>query len=180
MFEKPYVLESVLTLVILFFGLIFKTILASIVHRYSRNNDKLLPRTLLIVKLIKYSTFSLILLGWFLVWGVNIKDVGVVVSSVFAVIGIAFFAQWSILSNITSGVIMFFTFPYKIGDLIMIHDKEYDYQGVIEEIRAFHIVLKTNNHQIITYPNSLLLQKGVSILPPTEIQKSESDRSQQN
>lgn len=102
------------------------------------------------------------------------------VSSVFAVIGIAFFAQWSILSNITSGVIMFFTFPYKIGDLIMIHDKEYDYQGVIEEIRAFHIVLKTNNHQIITYPNSLLLQKGVSILPPTEIQKSESDRSQQN
>ena len=65
MFEKPYVLESVLTLVIPFFGLILKTILASIVHRYSRNNDKLLPRTLLIVKLIKYSTFSLILLAGF-------------------------------------------------------------------------------------------------------------------
>jgi hypothetical protein len=25
------------------------------------------------------------------------------------------FAQWSILSNITSGIILFFSFPFKIG-----------------------------------------------------------------
>ncbi|MDC0637358.1 MAG: mechanosensitive ion channel [Flavobacteriaceae bacterium] len=165
MLEKPYILEIILTLIILLVGLITKTILTRIAHRYSHKNNKVLQRTLIIDKLIKYSVMSLVLLALFLIWGVNFKDVGVVVSSVFAVIGIAFFAQWSILSNITSGVIMFFTFPYKIGDFIMIHDKEYDYQGIIEEIRTFHIVLKTKDNQTITYPNSLLLQKGVSIMP---------------
>jgi len=165
MLEKPYILEIILTLIILLAGLITKTILTRIAHRYSHKNNKVLQRTLIIDKLIKYSVMSLVLLALFLIWGVNFKDVGVVVSSVFAVIGIAFFAQWSILSNITSGVIMFFTFPYKIGDFIMIHDKEYDYQGIIEEIRTFHIVLKTKDNQTITYPNSLLLQKGVSIMP---------------
>ena len=39
--------------------------------------------------------------------------------------GVAMFAQWSILSNITSGIILFFSFPFKIGDLILIHDKDF-------------------------------------------------------
>ena len=64
---------------------------------------------------------------------------------------------------------MFFTFPYKIGDYIIIHDKEYDYQGTIEDIKGFHVVLKTKDDRIITYPNSLMLQKGVSVVKPDEV-----------
>ncbi|MEO7317231.1 MAG: mechanosensitive ion channel domain-containing protein [Ginsengibacter sp.] len=92
-------------------------------------------------------------------------------SSIFAVIGIALFAQWSILSNVTSGVIMFFTFPYKIGDFIKIHDGDHSLYGYIEEIRSFHVVLKTTDQEIITFPNSLLLQKGVSIYSEENIRK---------
>ena len=64
---------------------------------------------------------------------------------------------------------MFFTFPYKIGDYIIIHDKEYDYQGTIEDIKAFHVLLKTQDDRLITYPNSLMLQKGVSVVKPDEV-----------
>ena len=103
-------------------------------------------------------------MGVFIIWGVDVRNLGVIVSSIFAVIGVAFFAQWSILSNITSGVILFFTFPYKSGDRIMIHDKEYEYVGIIEDIKTFHIVILNDAGQRITYPNSLVLQKGVSIL----------------
>ena len=85
-------------------------------------------------------------------------------SSVFAVIGIGFFAQWSILSNITSGVIMFFTFPYKIGDYIKIHDKEFPYEGMIEDIKSFHVMVRTKDNELITYPNSMMLQKGVTVV----------------
>ncbi len=92
-------------------------------------------------------------------------------SSVFAVIGIGFFAQWSILTNITSGVIMFFTFPYKIGDYIKIHDKDFPYEGFIEDIKAFHMIIRTGKNEIITYPNSLLMQKGVSIVQPEEVEE---------
>ena len=111
----------------------------------------------------------MIIFGLILIWGVDFTDVGWVMSSVFAVIGIGFFAQWSILSNITSGIIMFFTFPYKIGDFIIIHDKEYAYEGTIEDIKGFHVLIKSNSGELITYPNSLMLQRGVTVVKPDEI-----------
>jgi small-conductance mechanosensitive channel len=77
---------------------------------------------------------------------------------------VAKFTQWSILSNITSGIVLFFSFPFKIGDVIRIHDKDFPIEGEIEDIRAFHIYLKTKDSEMIIYPNSLLLQKGISII----------------
>lgn len=86
------------------------------------------------------------------------------ISSIFAVVGVASFAQWSILSNITAGIIIFFSYPFKIGDKIKIHDKEYPVEGEIEDIKAFYVILKTNDGEMITYPNNLLMQKGISVI----------------
>ncbi len=88
------------------------------------------------------------------------------VSSITTVIGVAMFAQWSILSNITSGIILFFFFPFKIGDIIRINDKDFPVQGEIEDINAFHINLRSSNGELSTYPNNLLLQKGITVLNP--------------
>jgi small-conductance mechanosensitive channel len=35
--------------------------------------------------------------------------------------------------------------------------------GEIEDIRAFHISLKTKSGETIIYPNNLLFQKGITI-----------------
>ena len=106
-----------------------------------------------------------------MIWSVNFKDLGALLASIFAVIGVALFAQWSILSNITAGVIIFFSYPFKIGNTIRIFDKEIhktDKNGeetfVIEDIRALHLHLRRGNGEILTYPNSLVLQKGVSLV----------------
>ena len=88
----------------------------------------------------------------------------IALSSITTVVGVAMFAQWSILSNITSGIILFFFFPFRIGDVIQVHDKDFPIQAEIEDIKAFHIYLKTTDGQRITYPNNLLLQKGISII----------------
>jgi small-conductance mechanosensitive channel len=98
------------------------------------------------------------------VFGAQLKDLAVVFSSVFAVIGIALFAIWSILSNITSGVIMFFSFPYKVGDKIQIHDKDFPVEAIIEDIRAFQLHLRLDNGDLVTYPNNLILQKAVTLV----------------
>ena len=74
------------------------------------------------------------------------------------------FAQWSTLSNITSGVILFFSFPYKIGDRIRIQDKDFPNEAIIEDIKAFHINLRTDEGELVTYPNNLMLQKGVVVI----------------
>ena len=92
--------------------------------------------------------------------GIGYSEISIFLSSVFAVIGIALFAQWSILSNITASLIIFFGFPYRVGDYIKIIDKDDDIYGVIEEISLFHVLIK-RDEELITYPNILILQKGV-------------------
>ncbi len=164
----PEIIQSVVIIVL---HVLLRYVLVSIVKRFSKRSDRLEHRTGLIIKYVDFGIVFLIIFGLILVWGVEFNDVGFVMSSVFAVIGIGFFAQWSILSNITSGIIMFFTFPYKIGDFIIIHDKEYDFEGTIDDIRGFHVVIRTTKGEIITYPNSLMLQKGVTVVKPEELEE---------
>ena len=95
-----------------------------------------------------------------LILGVEHSQVSVFLSSVFAVIGIALFAQWSILSNVTASLIIFFAFPYRVGDNIKILDGDEDISGVIEDISLFHVMIR-KDRDLVTYPNSLILQKAV-------------------
>ncbi|WP_363319893.1 mechanosensitive ion channel domain-containing protein [Flavobacterium sp.] len=74
------------------------------------------------------------------------------------------FSQWSIRSDSTSGITLFFFFPFPIGDIIQIHDKDFPIQSEIEDINAVHVYLKTDKGEYITHPNTLLLQKGISII----------------
>ena len=163
----PFMSSAILIAVFI----IIRFILRRIVKKYARKFERVEHRTGLILRYIDFFAIFGAILGLIVIWGVRIQDLGWVISSVFAVIGIGFFAQWSILSNITSGVIMFFTFPYKIGDYIIIHDKEFNYEGYIENIKAFQVVLKTLDNNIIVYPNVMLMQKGVSIIDFDDIPK---------
>jgi small-conductance mechanosensitive channel len=123
-------------------------------------------RTRLVGKYIIFGLSAILIIVLIFIWGLKFKDIGILLSSVFAVIGVAVFAQWSILSNVTAGVILFFSFPFKIGDHIRILDKDFDYEGelLIEDIRAYHIHLRTSAGELLTYPNILMLQKAVLLL----------------
>jgi len=123
-------------------------------------------RTKLVGKYIVFGISGITLVILILIWGIKFKDIGILLSSVFAVIGVAVFAQWSILSNVTAGVILFFSFPYKIGDHIRIFDKDMDFEGdlLIEDIKAYHMHLRTDQGELITYPNTLMLQKSVLLV----------------
>ena len=163
--------EIVLTLVLLGLLLLLKFILTKAAKKVAKLGDFNPVRTNLIVKYISIALTIVTFAVCTLIWGVNYKDLGVLLSSVFAVIGVALFAQWSILSNLTAGVILFFSFPFKIGNTIKILDKELldaeTQQGevfIIEDIKAFHLHLKKSNGEILTYPNNMILQKGVILV----------------
>lgn len=160
------ILKSVIAIAVLFF---LRWSLLKTTKRFAQKIERLEQRTNLIIKHINFGFIFLTLVSLFLIWGVGIGDLGLVMSSVFAVIGVGFFAQWSILSNITSGVIIFFIFPYKIGDFIIIHDKENNFEGTIEDIKTFHVMIRSITGDLMTYPNSLMLQKGVTVVKPEEI-----------
>ncbi|WP_396634635.1 mechanosensitive ion channel domain-containing protein [Maribacter sp. R86514] len=163
--------ELIYSLIILIVIVVLKFLFTTAVRKVSKISDFNPVRTNLIIKFINIALTIIAIVALTLVWSVNYQDLGVMLSSVFAVIGVALFAQWSILSNITAGVILFFSFPFKIGNTIRILDKELldpnnsdlD-QFVIEDIKAFHLHLRRSNGEILTYPNNLVLQKGVILI----------------
>lgn len=163
--------ELIYSLIVFIVILILKFLFTTAVRKVSKISDFNPVRTNLIIKFINIGLTIITIVALTLVWSVNYQDLGVMLSSVFAVIGVALFAQWSILSNITAGVIIFFSFPFKIGNTIRILDKELldpdnsDLDKfVIEDIRAFHLHLRRSNGEILTYPNNLVLQKGVILI----------------
>ncbi|MEL6115705.1 mechanosensitive ion channel family protein [Photobacterium sp. SP02] len=93
--------------------------------------------------------------------GLGYSDISLFFSSAFAVLGVALFAQWSMLSNVTASVLIFFVFPYRIGDRVKVVDKDDDISGVINDITMFHVIIERTDGSLVTYPNNIILQKPV-------------------
>ena len=164
---EPELINTVIVLAVFFFiRVIGKITIRKIGIKSSINEAR--------IRLIsRYFTFTLLIIFLFVeayVFGVQTDDISLVFSSVFAVLGVGLFAIWSILSNVTSGVIMFFSFPYKVGDKIKIHDKDYPIEAVIEDIRAFQLHLRIDSGDLVTYPNNLILQKAVTLVQKDAIE----------
>lgn len=109
-----------------------------------------------------------------LIFGISYGQFVLFLSSFIAILGVALFAQWSILSNVTASLIIFFQFPFRIGDEIKIVFKDEDLSGVIEEITPFHTLIRRRQGDLLTYPNSLLLQAAVIKPLPQAVDASDS------
>lgn len=163
-FFSHFTIEVIATVTVLVIVFVLRFLVAKLVKRFAKSSHTIEQRANLVIKYINLLINIIATIALIVIWGVQKQDILFTVSSITTVIGVAMFAQWSILSNITSGVILFFFFPFKIGDVIKIHDKDFPIQAEIEDISAFHVSLITIDGERITYPNNLLLQKGISII----------------
>ncbi|NUY79780.1 mechanosensitive ion channel [Flavobacterium sp. MAH-1] len=155
------IISTIILLVVVMLVRYFST---KAVKKYAVISEILEHRANLVIKYISVLLTVITMIAIIVIWGVDTDYIITTLSGVLAVIGVALFAQWSILSNITSGIILLFSFPFKIGDIIRIHDKDFPIEAEIDDIRTFHTLLKTQDGQYITYPNNLLLQKGITIV----------------
>ena len=161
---NEYQNELLGTLICLAVFLILRFLTVKTIRKIGRISDLNHVRTRLVITYVSFALFAISVVAIVLIWGVNIREIGLIVSSVFAVLGVALFATWSVLSNITSGIILFFYFPYKIGDRIRIQDKDFPEEAIIVDIKAFNVNLLKENGELLIYPNNLLLQKGVVLI----------------
>jgi small-conductance mechanosensitive channel len=95
------------------------------------------------------------------IWNIKRSEFMVFLTSVITVLGIAFFAQWSILSNITSSLILFFNHPLKIGQNVRVLEKDYDVEGQLIDISFFFMYVRDKEGNTITIPTSVVLQKTI-------------------
>ncbi len=153
-------MKILIIFVVVFAFLASMRVSSAAINRFGTSKSVSLYRIKYIAKTVNLSLaiFYSILLITFL--GFEYSQISIFLSSVFAVLGVALFAQWSILSNITASLVIFFGFPYRVGDHIRVIDKDDEIMGTIEEIALFHVLIKRDN-ELITYPNTLILQKAV-------------------
>jgi small-conductance mechanosensitive channel len=161
------ILESLAILVL--YGVAF-LVANTIINNTLKYTHILRARRKFIIKVIHLfiSIIALVLLAG--VWGLKQREIAIFSSTILTALGIAFFAQWSLLSNITSSLILFFNYPLKLGDTIKVFDKDYPFEGEVTELTYFFVHLKTTSGDLITIPNSLFLQKSISVI--TEQKKS--------
>jgi small-conductance mechanosensitive channel len=145
---------------VLIFWMISK-LLSRLARNYGSHRKQGELRVIYMTRLMNMGLMFCCIVVICLLLGLGYSEVSVFLSSIFAVVGVALFAQWSILSNITASLIIFFGFPYRVGDRIKILDKDDDISGTIEEITFFHVILRRDDDNLITYPNALILQKAV-------------------
>lgn len=123
-------------------------------------------RALYIAKVFDFGIALFAVLSLLVVWGIDHGSVFLFASSIVAVLGVALFAQWSILSNITASIVIFFTYRARLGDRVRVLDsKKSGIEGIIVDINLVQVVMRDDADNIIYYPNNLFIQKPVMTLP---------------
>jgi small-conductance mechanosensitive channel len=116
-------------------------------------------RAIYISKIFNFAIAGMSIFALFFIWGVDYNGILLFGSSLIAITGVALFAQWSILSNLTASVVIFFNYPARIGDDIRIIDGENTIEGTIVDINMFQVLLEDAEGNMVNYPNNLLIQR---------------------
>jgi small-conductance mechanosensitive channel len=138
---------------------VLRTIFRKIVRKIHKTNNYSELRIIPIFKLINVVFIFILFVGLLGIWGINQNQVLAFLTSVLAVLGVAFFAQWSILSNITSAIIIFTNHSIKIGDPIKVLDKDFNIEGTVFDIGLMYLTILTSENEKILVPNNVFIQK---------------------
>lgn len=101
------------------------------------------------------------------IWGVDQNQILIFATSVITVLGVALFAEMSILSNVTACLVLFFQHPVKIGDRIRVYDHDHWVEGELLDITYFFVFIRTEQDGVVSIPNSVLLKDTFHILDGT-------------
>ncbi len=158
---KPYELQLIETLVT--FVIVFTTlkIVQRIIDNFGKKYSYHKTRIKIVRKIILFLAVTLLTVITAFIWGIKASQLATYIASLFTVLGIAFVAQWSLLSNITATLILFFNHQVHIGDKIQILDKEFQIEGEISDIGIFFTVIKVSNQEYISLPSNVFIQKMV-------------------
>jgi len=166
---ESYKIQIIETAVLLISYIIVHYITKTFINNSLKNTHLQRGRRKITIKIVHLFSFITALIFLSVIWGLKQNQVAVFVSTIVTALGIAFFAQWSLLSNITSSLILFFNHPMKIGDTIKVFDKDFQFEGEVLDLNFFFIHIKAANGELITMPNSLVLQKAVSVTEKKEL-----------
>lgn len=157
-------LQIALTFLMLLLYMGIVKISARFIKRFGKRQGISMARVVYTIKYFRFVLFVFMLLFVGVIWDISFEGLSVYFLSFFTVAGVALFAAWSILSNVTSAIILFFYFPYRIGDRVRIVDGDNSIEGILFDLNMFSMIIKNDEGHKVTYPNNLALQKAIILL----------------
>ena len=100
-----------------------------------------------------------------IVWGIDFSGLIVLSTSLITLTGVALFASWSLLSNITSYFILLFHNSFRRGNFVRVIDADNYIEGYVAEVNLFNTRLITEDREVVIYPNNLMLTRPIIINP---------------
>jgi small-conductance mechanosensitive channel len=158
---EEYKFQIVETIIIIIVFLIAKLITKRIISKVGIRLKYQTGRVKITNKIIGVMLLTILIVFLMAIWGVKQSELLLFLSTILTILGVAFFAQWSIISNITSTLIIFFNHPIKIGDYLTIMDKDFQIEGKLSDIGIFFIIIKTKDDKKITIPSNVFMQKMI-------------------
>lgn len=158
---SEYKLQIIQTAVILLIFFITKLITKRFISKAGAKFKYPSGRIKITNKIVNVILLGTLIIFLMTVWNIDQSKLVFFFSTMVTVLGVAFFAQWSLISNITSTLIIFFNHPIKIGDSLTIMDKDYQIEGKLNDIGIFFITIKTKENEKITIPSNLFMQKMI-------------------
>lgn len=162
---EPYLVRLAVSLVTVFVIWLVAQLLKRLSRRIASKQGYASARAYQIKVIINTTALMLALLLLAAIWGFE-QNLVVFASSIFALVGVALFASWSMLSNITAAVIMFFSAPFRIGDRIRVLDGDNTITGQVRHIGLIYVEITDENGHLFLLPNNMLLQKTSIRLKP--------------
>ena len=166
---RQYQINLILSFVVFLSYLVFKRLTKPRIETFvNRDNlkDDTFKRAILSMNVFSgIISFALILF----IWGFDFKGLLALSTGIIAITGVALFANWSILSNITAFFILLTQQTFRRGNYIRIIDLDNYIEGYISEITIFNTKLISDNREVIVYPNNLLIARPSIINPKQRI-----------
>lgn len=171
-----YYIKIIESIVVITLFLIIRIVVNQLINKTIIDKVLQKSRTQLIKRVINLINLLICFTIIMVIWGVKQSELAVFVGSILTIVGVALFAQWSLLSNITSSIILFFGHSVKIGDTISIMEtKDYEIRGEVLNIGLFFTKIKlVDSEDEIALPNNIFILKTIRKVNSIADEKDES------
>lgn len=162
---STYLVHILLSLAVLAFYFVLKRIVFPRFENYVEAGELRSAALLKAMYLFRvfYGIVSLALI--LTIWGFDFEWLLALSSGIVALTGVALFAQWSMLSNVTAFFILLVHKSYRRGNFIRVIEGDNYVEGFISEINVFNTVLLTERDEPVLYPNNLLITRPTVFNP---------------
>ena len=163
--ESPYALEVAMTVLVIGIYLgIDRFTSPKLVEGADQSNlkDAAANKAIGILRVVTLLAACLVLAA---IWGINLTSVLVFTGTALTLIGVAFFASWSLLSNVTAYFVLLLHPSFRRGNFIRIIDADTYIEGYIADVTPFNSKLITESREVVVIPNNMILGRPAVINP---------------